>query len=67
VTEAHRIVVERLPRRQTVEDVGEHVGVGVKLGNAMPHVLLTGVAERLVIGPVGPEDGPVGEVVKLTV
>ena len=34
--------------------------VGVELGRVMPDPLLASIAERLVIGSVGPEDGPVG-------
>jgi hypothetical protein len=46
-------------RGQTLPYVVDDVGVGVELGHVMPDVLLAGVAERLLIGSVGPEDGPV--------
>jgi hypothetical protein len=34
--------------------------VGVELGRVMPDPLLAGIAERLVISAVGPENEPVG-------
>jgi hypothetical protein len=58
--EASPIVVECLTPEQTLQQVVQDVGVGVELGNVMPGLLLAGVAERHIIGPVGAEDGPVG-------
>jgi hypothetical protein len=59
VAQASPIVVERLSLSETLQHVVADVGVSVEPGNVMPHGLLLTVAERLVIGSVGPEDGPV--------
>ena len=60
MAEASSIIIERLALRQMIENVPDDVGVGVELGDVMPYILLAGVAERLLIGSVGPEDSPIG-------
>jgi hypothetical protein len=60
VAEAGPIIVQRLALRQTIENVLDDVGVGVELGDVVRYILLAGVAEGLIIGAVGPKDGPIG-------
>jgi hypothetical protein len=53
-------VVDRLTLGETLRDVVEGGMVGVELGRVMPDPLLAGIAERLVISAVGPEDDAIG-------
>jgi len=60
VVEVSPIVVKPLTRGQTLQHVMEDAKVSVELVIARSPILLMGVADRFIIGTVGPEDGPVG-------
>ena len=47
------------PACKPLEDVADHVLVGVEVGDGATDVLLPAVAEHVQFGPVGPQDDPV--------
>jgi hypothetical protein len=41
---------------QPIEDVADHLLIGVKFSNVMAYVLFTAVAEHVQLGTIGPQN-----------